>query len=98
MVAVQGGEDLRHLTAQHPEQRQLQRLDDRDLDAGEAGGGRHLQADPSGADHHESRCRTKRALDALGVPDGAEVQHPVEVGARNGQATGDDPVARRSLS
>ena len=48
-------EDLRHLPAEHPQQRQLGRLQDRHLDPGRPGRRGGLQADPARADHHNPR-------------------------------------------
>jgi hypothetical protein len=46
VVAVQVGEDLGHLPAEHSQQRQFARLEDRHLDAGGPGRGGGFQADP----------------------------------------------------
>ncbi len=85
MVAVQAGEDLGDLAPQHPQQRQLGRLQHRHLGAGRAGGGRRLQADPARADHHDPGPGAEYLLQPLAVLDPAQVEHPGEVGARHGQ-------------
>ena len=53
VLAVQAGEDLGYLPAEHPQQRQFGRLEDRHLDAGGPGRGGGLQADPARSDHRD---------------------------------------------
>ena len=53
VVTVQVGEDLGDLAAEDPQQRQFRRLQHGDLDAGGAGRGRGLQADPAAADQRD---------------------------------------------
>jgi hypothetical protein len=81
VVAVQVGEDLRGLPAEHPQQRQLPPLQHGHLDAGGAAGGRGLQPDPAGADHRHPRRGTKGVLDPVAVGYPAQVEHPVQLGA-----------------
>ena len=86
VLAVQVGEDLRDLLAEHPQQRQLGRLQDRDLGPRGPGGGRGLQADPARADHHDPRRGLERGLDLVAVGDPAQVKHAVQVAALDRQA------------
>ena len=59
LAAVQVGEDLGDLPAEHPQQRQLGHLDQVDLDAGGAGGGSGLQADPAAPRSPRSAMRRR---------------------------------------
>ena len=52
VVAVQVGAGAADHLAEHPRQRDRQRLDHRDVEAPLAAGRRHLGADEAGADHH----------------------------------------------
>ncbi len=87
MIGVQVGEDLGNLAAQHAQQRQLRHLQHGDLHASRTGGGRGLQTDPAGTDHHDARCRLERSLDAVAVSEPAQVEHSVEIRSGHGQAT-----------
>ena len=53
VLAVQVGEDPSDLAAEDPQQRQFRRLQHADLDAGGAGRGGCLEADPAAADHRD---------------------------------------------
>ena len=83
VLAVQAGEDLGDLGAEHPQQRQFRRLQYRDLDAGGAGRGGGLQADPAPADHRDPGRGLQSRLDLVAVADASQVQHAVQVGARH---------------
>ena len=68
VLGVQVGEDLGDLGAEHPQQRQVERLEDRDGGARLARGGRGLQADPAAADDHHPGAVGERLLAAAGCP------------------------------
>ena len=89
VLGVQVGEDLGHLGAEHPQQRQVERLEDRDGGARLARGGRGLEADPAAADDHHPGAVGERLLEPLAVLDGAEV------GDRGAGVVGDPQVPRR---
>ena len=57
VLAVQLGEDRRHLGAEHAQQRLLERLDEGDLGVGVAGGGGDLETDPAAADDADPGAR-----------------------------------------
>src|SRR5215831_9243470 len=86
VIAVQAGEDLRRLPAEHPQQRQLAPFQDRHLHADGPRGGSGLQADPARPDHHNPRYGGKGGLDLVAVRDPAQVEHAAGFGAGNGQA------------
>ena len=73
--AVQVGEDLGHLAAEHPQQRQLGHLHDGDLGAGGAGRGGRLEPDPAGADHRHAFRALERLPDPVAVAHRAQVVH-----------------------
>ncbi len=85
MVAVQVGEHLGDLRAQHPQQRKLRLLEDRHVGSRRPRGRRGLQPDPPAADHHDPGVRGEGVLDPGVVVEGAQVQHGVEVGPGHGQ-------------
>ena len=83
VLAVQLGEHLAHLRAEHAEQRQLGRLEHHDVGARLAGGGGDLEADPTGADDDQPLALPEGGPDPVGVGMGAQGQRRVR--ARDGQ-------------
>jgi hypothetical protein len=86
VLAVQACEDLGHLPAEHPQQRQLGRLQHRHLRAGSPGRGGGLQPDPARADHRDPGRGLEGRPDLVAVGHPAQVQHAPGVGTRHGQA------------
>ena len=86
VLAVQAGEDPGGLGAEHAQQRELGRLQDGDLDAGRAGRGGGLQADPARADDRDPGRGLEGGLDLVAVRHPAEVEHAVGAGARHREA------------
>jgi hypothetical protein len=67
VVAVQVGEDLRGLPAEHPQQGSSPLLQYGHLHAGGAAGDRGLQPDPAGSDHRHPRRGPEGVLDPVAV-------------------------------
>lgn len=92
VLAVQLGEEVAQLGAEHAVQRCRLGFDDGHLRAVLAGRGRHLQADPAGARDDEVAVVAAQGgedpLEALGVGEAAQMVHAREVGARDVQAAG----------
>ena len=82
VAAVQVGAHVAHLGTEDGAQRYRSSLDDGDVDTQGARGGREFQPDEAGAHDHESPTGSQRALQALGVVEGAQVVH--ELRARPG--------------
>src|SRR4029079_4069933 len=80
-VAIEGAE----LGTEDAEQRQLERLDERDVHALLTRGGGDLAADPPAADHHEPAASVEGRADRGRVLDGAQEEHAVEVAAGHGK-------------
>jgi hypothetical protein len=80
-VAVEGAE----LGTEDAQQRQLERLDERDVHALLARGGGDLAADPAAADHHQPAASVEGRADRVRVLDGAQEEHAVEVAAGHGK-------------
>ena len=94
VVAVQVAHHRAHLVAERPAERHGQRLEDRDVAARDAAGGRHLGADEPGADDHDppappsSAARTARESSSVrSVWTPASVSVP---GRRAGRGAGGD--------
>jgi hypothetical protein len=86
VLAVQAGEDAGNLGAEDPQQRQLGRLQQGDLDAGRAGRGGALQPDPPRADDRDPGDGLEGGLDLVTVAHPAQVEHAICVGARHPEA------------
>jgi hypothetical protein len=82
---VQIAEDGGHLVADHAAQRQRVGLDHGDRAAVLAGGGRHLQADPAGADDEHLATGAQPFEQHVGLVDGAQVSHVAQLRARHGE-------------
>ena len=80
--AVQVGEDLGHLVAEHPAQRRAVHLHDGHLGAVAARRGRGLQADPAGADDHDASGVAESGQERVGVRKGSQITDAVQVRAR----------------
>ena len=87
-VAVEGGEDRRHLGTEYAQERQLGGLEDRDMGSGAACGGGGLEPDPAGADDDDARIGGDRGPQPFAVVDRPEVEHALEVRTRQRQAAG----------
>ena len=83
------GEYRRDLRAEDVQQRQFGRFQDGDVDPGGAGGSRHLQADPAGADDEYAGRGGEGVPDPVAVGGPAQVQHAVGVRAGQRQAARD---------
>ena len=83
VLAVQAGEDPGDLGAEHPQQRQLGRLQHGDLDASRAGRGGAFQADPARADDRDPGGGLEGGLDLVAIAHPAQVEHAVGVAARH---------------
>ena len=70
------------------EQRRGLRLDDGDRAARVTGGRGDLEADPAGADDDDAGALAEARLERLGLLHLAQVEHPVEVGARHVEGAG----------
>ncbi len=97
VVAVQVGEDLGDLAAEHAQQRELGRLQQCHLDAGRPRGSGALQADPASSDHRDPGRSLEGGLDLVAVGDPAQVQHTAQVSARHRQAAWRGAGGQRQL-
>ena len=86
MVEVDVAVDRAQLSAEHPLERQLRHLEDRDVAAALPGRRGDLGADPAGADRHQPATGLDSLADRLGVRDRAQVQDPVQLRARQRDA------------
>ena len=98
MLAVQVGEDGGHLVAQHPLQRQVGDLEDRDVRPVVPRRRRDLEPDPAGADHDDPAPRAEDGPDPVGVGKLAQVQDAVEIGAGHVETPRTEPVASSNRS
>src|SRR5215218_3208939 len=74
-----------YLRSEHALERHRERLDHRDLDAALTGGGRHLDADPAGADDHKPAARFEALSQRVAVRKSPEVVDALQPAARNAQ-------------
>ena len=81
-VAVDGAD----LGAQHALERDRGRIDDGDLEAALTGRGGDLGADPAGPDHDDRAAAVQPFAQDVGVLDAAQVEHAVELAARESTA------------
>jgi hypothetical protein len=88
VLAVQGGEYLSGLGAEHPQQGRGRGLDDGDLCAGQPGRGGDLQADPSRSDHQEPAGLADCVLEPFRIINAAQVEHAIGIGTVHWQGPG----------
>ena len=82
-VAVEGT----HFGPHHPLERNGERIEDRDLEAALTGGGGDLGTDPARPDDHHRAAALESSAQGVRVPDAAQVQHAVQLGPRNREAS-----------
>jgi hypothetical protein len=78
--------DAAHLAPEHALQRHCGRGDDRDLQSALPRRRRDLRADPPCADHNHRAAAVEPLPERIGVLDGAQVQHAVELAAWDREA------------
>jgi len=96
-AAVQHGVVLGHLLAEYPQQRQLGHLQHRHLAVGGAGGGRGLQTDPACPDDRHPLRGGESGLHRFAVRQPTQVQHPQQVVAGHGEASGSRTGGQRQF-
>ena len=85
--------EVREHRSGHPGQQPILALDNMDVDAEFAGGGRNLKPDITTTDNRQSEAWLEPGLDRLGVLDGPQFEEALEVAARQAQTAG--PCAGR---
>ena len=98
VVGVDVAVDGAHLGAEHALQRDRGRLDDGHLETALAGRGGDLGADPARADDDDRAAAVQPLAQGVGVLDAAQVEHAVELGARNREPARLGPVVSSSRS